>query len=216
MPAHSTLTFTPDTWLRAGRGRSFQFYATDEEVLQVLRTCLPEALGPYSLIGSYVVTSGHRPVHHFISATPDEFLTVRANGVWQFFLRSWQLTPRLDLPADETLNACLSLHGMVNIQQGRILKGHWQYSNIGMANRVQHTVTHQLVVHQSYERLFTTLKRAIDKILYFATEHIMADGSVQESRHLRMSRHFAELCSSGEILAKDRVGCKVVKNASRR
>ena len=211
MPTHTCPSLSSDTWVRAGRGRSFQFYACDEEVLQLLQSSLPQGLGPYSLIGTYVEAIGRTPIHRFVTAAVGEFPTLRAKGIWQFFLRSWQATPTLDLPADATLAACLSLYGMVSIQHGCTLKGQWQWSSIGLVNRIRNTFTEELVAHESYEQLFRTLKPRIRKILQYATEHMMPDGSVQESTSLRMSRQFAERCNSGEILAKDRVGRTLVK-----
>lgn len=195
-----------DNWYRDSHGRSFQFYACDEEILEVLQSALPEAFSPYSLIGSYVEKHGRKYFHRFIEDSVNGFLSMRAESIWQFFIRSHQITPEVKLPNDNDVDMYLSLNGLVNLQQGSIRKGCWQPCAIGLVNRIRNTQTNEMMIHKHYECVFATLKSTIRKKMQYSTKHVMADNSIEESKTLMMSTLFANQCISGDIQAIDRVG----------
>lgn len=200
------IEYSPTGWMRDGRGHSFQFYVCDEEILEVLTTALPDAFEPYSVIGTYVETHGRRSVHRAISRSVDEFLAMRKEGIWQFFLHSLKLTPNLKMPMDYTVDQCLSLGGLVNLQQGRMLKGRWQYGATGVVNRIRNIQTNDVITHDSYERIFRAVKAAIREKLSFTTIRKSSDGVVKESKSLLMSSLFAKRCQLGTIVADSMPG----------
>jgi hypothetical protein len=202
--------YDPRIWYRDTRGRSFEFYACDEELAQMLADSLPQELAPFSLVATHVEKLGRRQyVHRHVTAGTDRFVELRQEGIRHFNLCSDYITPSLVLPKNQAVSAIVSTNGLVDIQAGFARKGKLEESSIGLVNRIRNKHTDEVVVHAEYELVFHALKSAVRKRLAYTTERVMPDGAVKKSTTLRMTAMFADRCMAGEIVARDRVGRRI-------
>lgn len=199
--------YNEDEWARDTRGRCYSFFACDEEIIEVMKTALPEQYMPYSLIGTYLEKEpkGKKYVDKYFLGEIDDLPTLRSR-TWQFFVRSTVLTPDLTSCDQTRITACLSLSGLVGLQHVRIRRGKRQETDITQVNRVYNIQSNAMVEHAEYARVFNAFKRALQKRLVFGTRKGMPDGTMKESTTLRMTELFAERCKSGEIVAAVDVG----------
>ena len=183
----------PDGWFRLGRGKSLQFFATDEEVQQWLNEALPSEYAPYFLVSTDLVKEGKDYVQSPFQCDIADFLKCQrekaAKRRINFWIWSKILTPDLSLRHGTWVTAALSLNGLVHLQHGSIFapqKGadpaHTLYrdvSSIGLVHRVQHVETGEIRVYEDYLRVFEKLRRRIKKSLVYSS--IMSiDGQKEE------------------------------------
>jgi len=180
-----------DSWFRLGRGHSFEFYATDNEVQEWLLTILSAEYAPYRLVGEDSIKEGKVYVQHPFSCEVAEFLRCRqAAGelCTQFWLLSTVLTPELPLQPGAWLTAMYSYNGLINLQHGWMQREPVHRtrplaktaSSIGLVDRVYHRDTNEVRQHEAYLRLFNAMKRAIRKSLVYTTMLIGPDDVEQE------------------------------------
>jgi len=188
-----------DSWDRKGRGKSFQFFATDAEVAEVLGCSLPAKFAPYSLMavkkekleGRFV----QRPVHLEI---PD-FLEQRRKGTWRFFLRSHALTPELHLPEGIPIDRLFAFNGLMNVFHGVMHRGRLSASVVGVVDRITNRATQQTIHHKHYVEIFQSVKSGITPLLRYRS--VFSKGSVPfEDSSILISEKAAALHRQEEVL----------------
>jgi hypothetical protein len=189
-----------EDWERAGRGRSLQFFATDEEVERLLSDVLPEEYEPFLLVGVDVCRQGDGYVRRPFEFKIRDFrlaLESPQGRRWSFFLGSGRLTPQLradELPADE---AVFSLSGLVHLQHGRQHRGLWTESSIGVVDRVRNIDTGEVREHERYLGIYKTLESASRKILKYPAIQKFADGHEEIVKTIGFSSGMAKLHAQG-------------------
>lgn len=149
-------------WQRVGRGRSFEFEATDEEISRWLAEGLPDEEAPYLIAGADRVKLGRRyswepftyPLSEFQQCVDD-----RA-GAWRnLFIWSLPLTPDLELQPGTNVDDTCSVNGLIVVQRqlNQISPA------IGITHRVQHVETGEVRHHEGYDRVFGRLRAFIRK-----------------------------------------------------
>ncbi|MBI1924847.1 hypothetical protein HYR99_11440 [Candidatus Poribacteria bacterium] len=195
-----------ENWQRVGGPKGFQFYATDEEILQILEASLPKQYAPYSLVSSLMIPQGNTYVQDPFEFEMSQFLDYRYQGIWKFFIRSHVLTPNLPVTKGMNVDWIYSYNGLVNLQQGGLYKPpgerdrKWCASVFGVVNKLGNIHTYTVIEHKEYARVFNRLKKAIRSILCYTTITLLTDGSVEESGSILMSEGMVEKYKSGEIL----------------
>jgi len=188
-------------WVRVGRGRGLEFYVDDEEMAGILTESLLPAYGPYVLAGSLMIEEGKgKYVEEPFIRDIGEFLQLRREGVWEFFICSTAVTKDLNIRRGDRVSARLSLSGLVNLQQGALHKGRWCESSIGVVDRVVNRETGETVTHREYLQILNALKRSLKKLLCYPTVQTYKDGTRVRSRTVLMSRGLADKYCRGEVL----------------
>jgi hypothetical protein len=149
-------------WQRVGRGRSFEFEASDEEIGRWLAEGVPAEDSPYLIVGADRVKVGRRyswePFTYHLSDLKRCF-DERADGSPNLFIWSLVLTPDLSLHPGTNVDATCSVNGLVLVQRqiGRTSP------RIAVTQRVQHVETGEVRQHEEYARVFDRLRAFIRK-----------------------------------------------------
>jgi len=153
----------PETqqWLREGRGKTFQFFATAEETVEILGTALPVQFAPYSIFGTFLVKAGKFYKHDYLSGPITDFPLFRARGIWQFFIQSQVLSSELLITPGSNIDHLCVANGLINLQQGSLAKSLPNETHIGLVDKVRNTVTGELRQHADYLKIFNAIKRAV-------------------------------------------------------
>lgn len=188
----------PSEWLRAGRGRELQFFATDQEVERWLRELVCEA-GPVALLGTFKTKLDRRYFDQPFSVEFDEAgelenLTLPIN--------TWicvpSLSPELAKGALAATDATCSLNGLILLQHRLLLGDRYDASRVAIVDRVRSLVTGEVREHRSYSELFSKLRKIIKRDLVYATVQEFPDGrQVEESKLQRMTEGAARQASEG-------------------
>lgn len=197
----ATLISDLDHWDRVG-GRVIQFYATDEEVDNVLKQHLPAKYEPYFLVGyDWTNQDGDSYVWKPFSYPVVDFLVLRRQGRWHLDIQSTVLTPDIR-PFDENRIARkMSFNGLINIQHGSIRKGKWDDSSFTIVDKIINKITGESIEHEEYLAIYNSLKRGLKKILYYPTVRTDLLGQQYKQKNIMMSKAFAEKYLKGEINA---------------
>lgn len=84
-------------WIPSGRGKDFQFFATDEEIVELLEYRLPVSFAPYELISLKYEKEFDRYVFHPKRVSIESYSQLHSEAVGFFFLRSLILTELIKL-----------------------------------------------------------------------------------------------------------------------
>lgn len=170
--------FLPCQWERTGRGSTYQFFATDDDLLEILRSGLSDALGPYSLLAEGVrrgpTQQGVRQV------APEKVLSLCSfeaqESETNVFVASHILTGA-NLPQwflDDLQRAC-AINGLVVIQHGFVnWNGVRGPTAFGVASKIRNVMDGQIHAHEGYRRIFEALRRAAKGLAVVRTR--MFDG----------------------------------------
>lgn len=193
----------PDRWYRVGRGRRFEFFATDEETQAWLLEALPEAFGPYQLVGYEIVKGEDRYTREPLSVELPDFRSFVADhppGICDLFMRSYKLTPSLAPKPGVSIDVLCSLNGLVNIQHdGPRTRPYLSPSSISIVTRVRSFDTDEEVVHSDYEKVYNALARRIRRSLVYTTiaRSKLGDEWVEFDSGVRMTEAAARAYEAG-------------------
>ncbi|OQW92274.1 MAG: hypothetical protein BWK78_02175 [Thiotrichaceae bacterium IS1] len=159
----SSIISETQQWLREGRGKTFQFFATSEEMVEILGTALPVQFAPYSIFGTFLVKEGKFYKHDYLSGPITDFPLFRARGIWQFFIQSQVLSSELLITPGSNIDHLCVANGLINLQQGSLAKSLPNETHIGLVDKVRNTVTGELRQHADYLKIFNAIKQAVQK-----------------------------------------------------
>jgi len=156
-------------WQRAGRGRSFQFYALDDEVGEWLIASLPPESAPY-LVFREQSANGRLIVHEWpIDEIAASFAEDRNARHW---IKSARLTPALqveDVSLPRDLGR-LSFSGLISVVLGADWNGRREETNLGLVDRIRHVETGEERGQPGYLGIFERLRRAMRERLIVETQ----------------------------------------------
>jgi hypothetical protein len=187
--------FSPDDWVRATRGRDFQFVATDNEVQQWLEDFLPAEYAPYKLIGRIVERVEKKkyvrkwPVFEF-AEFEQTVKTHRCHWFWIWsMLVSPEMTDVIELKEGDH-EPPFGAYGLLSLDHASLhTSGKTLESHIGLVNKLANRFTGELITHESYEKVFRTLKRKIKQLLKYSTFHHGRDPVDKSGRRLVLGPH---------------------------
>lgn len=208
------VTLNPDVWTRTGRGRSFQFFASDGELQHLLDTVLPSEFEPYQLVGADKVredgafvelpfAEAVRRFHECCIAAPNARFTV--------WIHSRSITPELVLRRGSAVEATCAVNGLVLVQHGTIARNYQtgvvgrDPTRLGVVHRVVHSKTGEVKSHESYARVFDALRRAVRRQLRFAAIYRFPTGE-REVPGLGITEGAASSHSDGIVVLSHRPG----------
>jgi hypothetical protein len=185
-----------ENWIRHSRGRRFDFFATDDDIVEFLHAFLPPQFAPYSILGTFMVKEGNTYKETYLSSEMDGFLALRAKDIWSFFIQSHVLSPDLSIEDTPYLDRLLASNGLIIIQQQLACqrKGFWPQSSLALVDKVRNINTGEILEHKDYLKIFNKLKRGVRKSLRYPVKFIWTDGKTEESK-LLMTENFAFECS---------------------
>lgn len=203
----SPLLSHPGDWMRIGRGRSLQFFATDEEVETWLRSSLPVEYGPFRLVDAQGSLRGRSGVKRVIWDV-SEFLEQLGSYGSSTIVHIWSeaLTPNLLSEVVDDFSAACSLSGLPSLDHGYVRKGMQESSSLAMVERIQNKETGEIREHSGYRKVYNRLSRAIKKSLCYSTFHRFADGSEEEDTSLRRMTEAAAQAHGNGIVFTARPG----------
>ena len=170
--------FSPDDWVRATRGRDFQFVATDREVQHWLEEYLPAEYAPYKLIGKIVERLDKKEyVHRWPSFELAEFeQIVQSHRCHSFWICSMRISPEMIDLKDGDLDVLFATNGLLSLHHGSL---HTSFKSLeshsGLVNKIVNKSTGEQITHEAYEKVFRTLKRKTQRLLKYSTFHHMRD-----------------------------------------
>lgn len=214
MDAHEPI-YDVNEWRRLGRGRDFQFFATDDEVQDWLLNCLPQEFGPYSLIGADLVKEGKIYVEQAFEFDISELkkaIYEQDEPRWQYWIISKVLTPELNLVKGTNITRILSFNGLILLHHGSnirhygldIKKLYRAASSIGIVDKVINDATGEVRHHEEYLCIFNSLKRLIKKSLCYSSIHTFKNGSKREDTKLQlMTEKAVEAYKAGLVFTNE-------------
>lgn len=189
-------------WYRSARGCNFQFFATDEEVLEMLLTKLPLEYAPYTFIGINSIKID-KHYHQVAYTSPIEnLLEILNNGKWfnRLWIWSQALTPHFPLETDNP-DALCSLNGLISLNHGnkrqRGAEIYRDVSNIGIVDKVFNYIANEEIFHEAYFKIFSKLKRYLRSILIYNSMVSFPNGTFQEVNYQRMTLKAVESFEQG-------------------
>ncbi|RKZ78401.1 MAG: hypothetical protein DRR19_26475 [Candidatus Parabeggiatoa sp. nov. 1] len=154
-----------EDWIKQGRGKTFQFIATDEEIMATLQSSLPSQFTPYSIWGTVMTEEGKPDKHVCLCSPLEDFLQLRQQGLSQFFIQSDILSDSLPKEASPHLDRLLAVNGLVSLQLGRVSKGTLSQSNLGVIDTLKNAKTGKLLKHQDSIKIFNAFKKGLRYLL---------------------------------------------------
>lgn len=194
-------------YFKSGRGVTFQFYITDEELQRILSEKLPKEYEPYSLIcykyeGDAAYLFREKPMADFIGT--------RSKDYERFYLRSCKLTPKIEVPADPVksserraaLQKYYLYNGFIDIQHGfKLQHKFFSESSIGLIEKYYlKSDPDNLLINEGYASVFNALKKGIKKVLKFKSKQTWQDGRINVSKSNNVSEGFAEAVKEGKLI----------------
>jgi hypothetical protein len=198
-----------DEWERVGRGRTLQFFCTDQEIQQWLIDGLPTDYAPYRLVGYDMVKSDrtYRMVPFECEVDSLQECIRQSEGERsEFFIQSQQLTALPPLSPGANIAAVYSYNGLIRLQHGVLNREGLAPSRIGIVDRVCHIASGEVVDHKEYLSIYNRLRRRIDKERRYATIIRFRDGQELESdRNVRWTEGAVQAYEAG-VQFTDRPG----------
>ena len=182
------------TWSKIGRGRIFDFYATDEEMVQFLRKSLEREESSFSLIWVDLPFYGNVQKRIGRESPIEDLVKLKEIGVRQFFLNSSGSANFLEVDVSAADTSNWSLSGLPIIYQGLGSRGPLNFSSIGIVERIGKIGSDEELHHEEYARIFRKIKSHIKKHLKYRLISKDQDGDFVESKSKLITEGVAELC----------------------
>ncbi|OPZ86602.1 MAG: hypothetical protein BWY76_00875 [bacterium ADurb.Bin429] len=173
--------FTPTDWMPLGRGRSYNFYATDDEVIAIIRDAVDPSLRPCKLIGVQTVeeAGSYRQTAQIYNLMDSFDFDVPLDS-YTPMIYIWPLPFVPDLPLYDApaLYLKLSYHGLVCYERPNwsdtLKPGHriWRESSLLIVDRVINRITGEERSFPEMYKLFTRLRRKMNTVLVYSTIQI--------------------------------------------
>lgn len=199
-PPPAPWLYDPYNWQRAGQGRDFQFFATDDDVAELLASALPDAFAPYSLLEFGLEKLGEKRHRELAKRHPINcFSRLRNEGQWNFGIESTAITGEVDFTNVPNLSSLLAVNGLIVLHHG--LETHKlgrDTTRLGLVPQIVHRFTGERHRHLEYDSIFAALKRDMRKRLKFRSMCRRPDGSMTDGR-LLMTERFKYAVEKGEI-----------------
>lgn len=181
----------PNRWTRAGRGKTLQFFAVDQEVQRWLLENLPSEYAPYDLITFDRIQDGQGYMDHAFSCGIEalsQCLNPPPQPRYNVWIRSQTLTPQIPVWRGFMLEQFFSYNGLVLLQHGLMVRDSRtspermcrEVSRIGIVDRIQHQVSGEIREHKEYLRIYKSLHKAIAKELVYSSIIWDVDGHEME------------------------------------
>lgn len=196
-------------YFKAGKGRVFTFYITDEEMSDVLLTALAEGGIPYTLLSySY---DGDK-TFYFKEVPLEEFIALRKDGYDRFYLRNCKIMPHLDIPSTPVIGGKLRTdyvkfflyNGLIDIQHGFMFEHkYFSESSIGLIDKYYHPDNPSAVFeNRESSDVFNKMKKNITWRLKFRSKETWLDGSIFIANKNNVSEGFSEAVKEKRIQTK--------------
>jgi hypothetical protein len=198
-----------DNWNRIGRGRTLQFFATDDEVQHWLKTALPPEYAPYTLVGTDKVRVDRRRYidQPFRCELVELVQCMHAIQTprYNFWILSEVLTPGLLLEPRPGVDRILSFNGLILLQHGLMLKDYrdpiqsikQDASSIGIVDRVVNLKTGEERFYEDYSKIYEQLHKTISKDLIYSSIVSFREGGEKETLLKRMTEGAVRNYQSG-------------------
>lgn len=177
---------SPYEWTRVGRGSELQFFATDDEVTDILTQALPPAFAPYRVIGRVAT----KPPDHgsvewriFECDLPEAVESVRRLDAGPVWLAA-AVTPSGGPTRDD--EEARSLTGLVLIDPGLVRRGAKEAARIAFVRRVRNLLSGTTEENEDYAHIWAALRAAIKSRLRWTTIHTFPDGIAREDATLKL------------------------------
>lgn len=195
-------------YYKSGRGTTFQYYITDQELQSILLEKLSKEYEPYSLI---CYKNDGNGLFFFQEEMIGNFNEARAKNYDTFFLRSLKITPDIIIPFEPVVSAerrselqsYYIYNGLIEIQHGFKLKHKYFYeSSIGVIGKYYNINSpDKLFENEDYTKVFNVLKKNIKHVLKYRSKEILASGRVSVSKVNNVSQGFAEGIKAGTLIS---------------
>jgi hypothetical protein len=212
MSQTTSMIVVQSEWSRLGARGQFQFFATDDEIAELLARSLPDDLGPFSLVGAEEVRDVFRSKLVSFECPAQDFrncLTGPSEPRHQFFIRSEVLSPDLQVGPSPLVVNLLALNGLVLLQHGFVVHGARQPSSLAVTDRVRNDLTGEIRDYAGYRRVYQALVRAVKRLTCYSTIKQFPDGSEFEDRkHILMTEAAVRAYEQGHVFTR-RPGSRV-------
>ena len=195
-----------DDWFRCGRGHSFSFYATPEEIQPLVFEAIDSTFDDYYICGTHSKNIENTrnfeqvgffyPIKEIVQCLHDNKSNLN------FCIGFEDLTPSKDIVALNS-SAFMSLNGLVllqyfttpNAKTSRI-----PASNIGIVSKIYNRTTDEIVSHDAYFQIYNKLKKVFRKKLPYRTLFVCQNGNDSwEDKSCRMSEAIVQRYKNGRL-----------------
>jgi len=167
----------PENWQRSGRGRSVEFFATNEDLLWLLSTGLGD-YGKYRIVGFDLVrNNGKYRKRPFDAPLADLQEVILSSGQrCQFWTYSPELCPGFDPHTVQDVVRVCSLSGFLLVEHGsRDEQRRLRPSAVGLVNEIRRVSDGKKIRQDDYEAEFRELQKVVRSSAVARTAPISGD-----------------------------------------
>lgn len=177
-------TFPDGPWDRAGRGRSFEVFATEQDLDSWLAE-LPEFRAPYELFRVDLVPDRAGRYKETPIRCPGVSISTcgtESEDSWNFWLRASGVGPEVaDLDIGDLVRL-LSYNGFINIQHGRRHRDAEDATSFGLVDRLANQATGETRIHHDHLRVYRHLVRRAKRDVVCTSLWQTSDGLREDTR----------------------------------
>ena len=192
-----------DEWQNCGKGKSIQFFATDEEIMAILERCLPSRYSPYTLIAMRFIKEHDGYVYHPLIDTISSFQEyhkeyIKLFYIWSTSINSTFTARDITLINDNIIRDIFTINGLIQIWASEFTSlGGWMPTIISMSERFRNIQTGECCYNEGYVDIFNQIRKGIIKSMCYIT--LWGDeGNEREDKRILMSEAVAEEYHAGE------------------
>lgn len=186
-----------DNFFRKGRGLSFTFYITNEELAKILHESTPIEYSPYSVIYVKELDDFALSYHEVLL---EDFLSNPDNLTCEFFLQSDTLAPPVKKHQRDNMKKFLMYNGLINFSHGNKRKGKVEESSIMMVNKyIRIGRPDNVFYNKEYEDIYRSTVKGIKTCLKYRGRFHWLDGRTMDSKTKIISPGFAQQMELGQI-----------------
>jgi len=180
-------TENPREWARAGRGLETQFFATDDEIVEILETALPSASGPFHVLGHTLQQNPENGSyeHRVFTCAIDSVLEGLSRASGRLVHLGSEILGGMAPATPETAVAAWSLAGLPLLEHGFAPRGRREGSRIAVVRTVRHVLTGD-VAESPYLPVYRSLAKEIRRRRAWSAVRRRPDGSEDEDDRLQL------------------------------
>ena len=195
-----------DDWFRCGRGHSFSFYATPEEIQPLVFEAIDSTFDDYYICGTHSKKIENTrnfeqigffyPIKEIVQCLHDHESSLNFN------LGVESLTPKNELIGLNS-DALMSLNGLVLLQyitKPNPINSRIRPSRIGIVSKVYNKTTNEIVSHDACFQIYNKLKKVFRKKLPYRTLFVCQnENDSWEDKNCRMSEAIVQRYKNGGL-----------------
>ncbi|MCF6500855.1 hypothetical protein [Escherichia coli] len=174
------MLFDSKIWSKNGRGLSFEFYLSDENIAKIIYDFFSfTGLKDTYIMVTYNSLRDSSYIQKYNIITPAEITEYNKKGEWFFLIGIETLTPSSCFTKiKENINATAVCNGLIILQYGRTIRLGVANPTIMITNKVINNITGEVHVHGEYEKIFKLFVKFLKKRKMGNVQRLVQQGKI--------------------------------------